>query len=423
MTTEINDVRIGRWTLPERRWLGFAVLLALVLRIAFSFGYWVDRPLTVDQTEYLMLADNLRSGQGLTYDEPHRLMRSPGYPVFLAAVQTVHPGVEVVKAAQTVLGAISVLLVAALARRLGGTRTAVVAAFLMACYPPQIFQPGYILSETLFTALALATLVLGWHALDAPTPGSTGAAGMALGITVLTRPEFLLFAGLLTMALIWSKRVSMATTLLAVTMVTVAPWPLYNVLVHDRMIMLSSRGGPNLWMGNNEHAVGDGDVSGNAAMDAAYQTISRANQTLSPEQVERVFYAETFAYIREHPLHFLGNTARKAFYFWVPIGRSYQQRSGLFWAAQALSFIALLVLVARALPRFRRVEPTPIVLVALLASVYLTCLIFFPLARYRVPVFDPVLMAIAALTYQNASRRGVSAVSILGKDIATPTDV
>jgi len=71
----------------------------------------------------------------------------------------------------------------------------------------------------------------------------------------------------------------------------------------------------------------------------------------------------------------------------------------------ALSFIALLVLAVRALPTFLRVRPFPIVPVALLASVFVTCLIFFPLARYRVPVFDPVLIAIAALSYQAGSRR------------------
>ena len=66
MSTPVNDVRIGPWNLPERYWLGLAVLLALTVRLAFAFGYWVDKPLTVDQVEYLMLADNLQVGKGLT---------------------------------------------------------------------------------------------------------------------------------------------------------------------------------------------------------------------------------------------------------------------------------------------------------------------------------------------------------------------
>jgi len=70
-------------------------------------------------------------------------------------------------------------------------------------------------------------------------------------------------------------------------------------------------------------------VSGNIAMETAYERILRTDPELSPEQVEQIFYAETFRYVRDQPLHFLGNMARKAFYFWVPIGTSYQHRSGL----------------------------------------------------------------------------------------------
>ena len=411
MTIDATPVRVGRWAMPEYRWLGLAVLLALVLRLAFAFGYWVDRPLTVDQIEHLMLADNLQDGAGLTYDEPYRLMRSPGYPVFLAIVRSVVPGTDGVKAIQSVLGAISVLLVAALARRLGGPHSAVFAGFLMACYPPQVFQPAYLLSEALFTSMALATLILCWRVLAASHGvdpksfilGPTTLAGVALGLTVLTRPEFLLFPGLLSLYLLLSQRGVLAAVLLAVTVAVVAPWPLYNALIHDRVVMLSSRGGPNLWMGNNEHAVGDGDVSGNVEMAAAYQAILNANRSRPPEQVERIFYAEALDYVRARPMHFLRNMARKAFYFWVPVGQSYQQRSRLFWTAHALSFVALLVLTALALPRFLHVRPVPVVLVALLASAYLTCLIFFPLARYRVPVFDPVLISMAALGWRRSS--------------------
>ena len=411
MTIQANDLQIGRWALPERRWLGLAVLLALVCRLVFAFGYWVDQPLTVDQIEYLMLADNVQAGRGVTYDEPHRFIRSPGYPLFLAMVRAAVPGIGGVKVIQSLLGAMSVLLVATMARRLGGPPASVAAAFVMACYPPQIFQSAYILGETLFTAMALATLVLCWRPAETPaheaadaTLGPMALAGVAVGLTVLIRPEFLLFAGLLTLYLVGSKRVKRAAVLVVAMAITVAPWPLYNLVVEERVVMLSSRGGPNLWMGNNEHAVGDGEVSGNAAMEVAYQDILLSNRDLPPEQVERVFYAETLDYVRQEPLHFLANAARKAFYFWVPVGPSYQQRSRLFWTAHALSFIALMVLVARALPKFVQIEPRPIVPVALLASVFLTCLIFFPLARYRVPVFDPVLMSIAALNWHPRRR-------------------
>ena len=98
--------------------LVLAVGLGLAARLTFSLVYWVDRPLTVDQTEYLMLAESFVDGQGLVYqDDESRLMRSAGYPVFIAAVFTVWRSITAVKIAQSLLGALTVLLVAALAHR------------------------------------------------------------------------------------------------------------------------------------------------------------------------------------------------------------------------------------------------------------------------------------------------------------------
>ena len=40
--------------LPRVVW--FAVSVGVAARLAFSFGYWVDKPLTDDEREYLLLA-------------------------------------------------------------------------------------------------------------------------------------------------------------------------------------------------------------------------------------------------------------------------------------------------------------------------------------------------------------------------------
>lgn len=400
-------VNLAGMRLPEHRWTLIAFLLALVLRLAFAFGYWIDQPLTIDQVEYLMLAENLQAGEGLVYDEPS-LMRSPGYPVFLAAVQSIVPGVQSVRLVQSILGALAVFLVATLARRLAGSRAAVAAAFLIAVYPPQLFQTAYILSESLYTLLALTTLLatIRLHEATPPSPATPPLrelliAGTLAGITVLTRPEFLLFLGLIGLYLVATRRHVAGVLLAAVVILVIAPWPIYNVVSHDRVVMLSSRGGPNLWMGNSALAIGDGDVSANPPMREQYRTILRENQHLTPEEIERVFYRHTFADIRADPVRFATNMVRKAVYFWVPIGPSYRVRSTLFWGAQALSFLTLLALSAAAAPRLRRLQPPPVVLALLLASVYMTCLVFFPLTRYRVPVFDPVLIACAATLWSS----------------------
>ena len=54
---------------PRAVWL--AVAAGLVLRLAFGFGYWVGKPLTHDEREYLALAESLSEGRGFTYGPGH----------------------------------------------------------------------------------------------------------------------------------------------------------------------------------------------------------------------------------------------------------------------------------------------------------------------------------------------------------------
>ena len=75
---------------------------------------------------------------------------------------------------------------------------------------------------------------------------------------------------------------------------------------------------------------------------------------------------------------------------------SYQNHSRLYWISQALSYLLLLPVAAIGFVQLARRHPQPVVLWMLAASSFLTCFIFFPLARYRIPVFDPVMIVCAA---------------------------
>ena len=148
------------------------VIAGLVLRLAFALVYWVGQPLTHDEREYLALARSVARGDGFTYpaDEPspgtgQQFGRAPGYPLFLAALGVSAPSDHPprrVRIAQACVGALGIWLMASIARRAAGDRAAIVAAAVAAVYPPLVFMPAYVLSETLYSTLALAiALVLG----------------------------------------------------------------------------------------------------------------------------------------------------------------------------------------------------------------------------------------------------------------------
>ena len=67
-------------------------MVGVLRRLAFSLGYWNDKPLTRDEHEYLSLARSLAAGHGFVYDDVMRtgpiepFGRAPGYPAFLAVV-------------------------------------------------------------------------------------------------------------------------------------------------------------------------------------------------------------------------------------------------------------------------------------------------------------------------------------------------
>jgi hypothetical protein len=117
-----------------------AVTIALGARLAFGFGYWIGKPLTHDEQEYLALAENLARGRGFTYEGhgaalgEERFSRPPLYPVFAAAVAAgpLRRGdrpaaIRRLKIAQAIVGAAGVAIVGHLARAAGVNAAAWVA--------------------------------------------------------------------------------------------------------------------------------------------------------------------------------------------------------------------------------------------------------------------------------------------------------
>ena len=129
-----------------RRLILAAAAAALALRLAFGFLYWVDKPLTHDEHEYLALARGVAS--------PAR-----------------------VKVAQSLVGALTVWLIGLIALYGAGPRAGVWAAGLAAAYPPLVSMPSYALSETFYSAVALATAFVLQLAVDRTRDDQITGAG------------------------------------------------------------------------------------------------------------------------------------------------------------------------------------------------------------------------------------------------------
>src|SRR3954454_8766125 len=110
-----------------RRLILIAAALGFVLRLAFGLFYWVDKPLTHDEREYLALSQSLAAGDGFVYGPGHdtgtaqQFGRAPLYPLFLAAIgagaHDYNSSPARVKIAQSLVGALAVWIIGMIAIR------------------------------------------------------------------------------------------------------------------------------------------------------------------------------------------------------------------------------------------------------------------------------------------------------------------
>ena len=406
---ETGDHRLSRTLLA-------ALAAALVVRLLFAFLYWIDKPLTHDEREYLSLASSLAEGRGFTYDElapgeaqPERFGRAPLYPFFLSSLarattpSTLVPAIKIV---QAMLGTMTVLLVALVANRASGHRAAAYAGWISALYPPLAWMSSFVLSETLYSVVAFANVLLLCPMIDAKqgsAPQSQArpgrrlvAAGVVGGLAALTRPAHIVFLGLVGLWLLAARRYSWAVLVALGALATIGPWTIRNYMTYGRPVLIASEGGITFWTGNHPLSPGEGDMAANPAIKLDNLRLRAAYPDLSPEELEPIYYREAFAAIRANPVWWAGLEVRKLFYLWVPVGPSYMLHSRLYRLASWISYGMLLPLGVLGFLVLARRQTRPYALWLLLLSAVLACLIFLPQERFRVPVIDPALIVGAA---------------------------
>jgi hypothetical protein len=413
--------------LPRVVWLAIAV--GLVLRLGFGLGYWVGKPLSHDEREYLLLARSLTLGHGFTYagldGRPlpgEHFGRAPVYPLLLAAVIAAIPGsiegagdgpsdppvaprtIAAVKVLQACLGSAVILLLALLGWAAAGHGGAVTAAWLAATYPSLVWIPAFVFSETLFMVVALTAALLltpqdaGGQTQTRPRLSRAAGIGLLLGAGVLVRPVMLFFILLVVAWWWWGRARAHAVVLVCAAALVVMPWSIRNTLTYGRFVAVASEGGITFWTGNHPLAIGEGDLAANPALKRANVAFRERHAGLDAEALEPLYYREALDWIRAHPVDWLALEGRKLFYAVVPVGPSYRLHSPLYIWGSVLPYLSALVAAIMGAVRLarRRRLPTPLLLLA--GSTLLVSLAFFPQERFRIPTIDPVLIVLAAGT-------------------------
>jgi 4-amino-4-deoxy-L-arabinose transferase-like glycosyltransferase len=393
------------------RAVGLAVAAGLALRLLFGLGYWTGKVLTRDEREYLSLARGLASGHGFTYDASLTaspitpFSRAPGYPAFLALVGGGRAGTEAVpasvKIAQSFVGAAGIIMVALLARRMGGARAGVAAAWLAAIYPPLVWISAYAFSEALFWPIGLLAAWSFSRALDrgsSRTASRLFLAGVIAGAGVLVRPAMLFFLVLAAAWLLWRRRaVGSIAALACGAMLVVLPWTARNYVEFHHVVLVAAEGGVTFWTGNHPLARGEGDFAANPSLRTASEAFRAAHPAATEEALESIYYRDALHWIATHPVAWLDLEARKVFYLIVPIGPSYTLHQPAYRWTSVCAYLLVLPLAIAGLVRLGARAGTAPGLSLLVASSVLASLLFFPQERFRIPIVDPALVIGASM--------------------------
>lgn len=405
--------------------LGRLVALGLALRVlaADAVQWYAGRKGVVcvfpDTGYYWLLAGKIRRGEPYEVvdfgDLPRFALRTPGYPLFLAACQSAF-GLRALPArlVQAALGALCVWLVARLVTRtLGegpaptpagarGVRRwtpALVAAAIAAVDPYTVANSAFLLSEALFLPLMLAAqlgLAACWGSEN--SPGTAGLwwrallTGAASGAAVMVRPSWSLYVPLVSICWVvlagrasrgGALRAARGAVFLAVGAAAVmSPWWARNAAIYGRFVPTALWMGASLYDGLNPSADGDSDMRFLG---------SDRFWPLDEETQDAALRSEALAFARGNPGRVLTLAAVKAGRFWSPWPNAEAFRSAWLVApalAVTLPVFALMALGAWGLRRDGRA----LVLLGLpLLYTFLLHLVFVSSMRYRVPVMVPAL--------------------------------
>ena len=403
-------------TLPAIVAAGAALRLAWVL-------YASRQPQTLaDPAFYSYFAESIADGDGYVLpDGAPTAYYPPGYPVFLGVVLWAVRGIglsshvpTVAGGANVVLGAASIVLVFAVARRVFDERVGLVAAALFAFWPNLVFHAGVALTETLFNFLLLAAvlvLVAGRWEDRRFAPGRLVAAGVVLGLATYVRPISVLVLPVL--ALAWwragfgARRALGHAAVVGATLVAVlVPWTVRNADAMGAFVPISTNTGDNLCIGRHDGATGAFRLAPECL--DGYEDLPRPESELrrNDDGTEKAL-----RYLREHPGEEAALVLKRAWHTirddhdGIAAAESYGEdpflperlRSALAWVADGWFYVVGALGVVGAALAWRGADHRRRLVVLTMVAMALPPLLFFGDTRFKVPVVPFLAMTAAAL--------------------------
>jgi 4-amino-4-deoxy-L-arabinose transferase-like glycosyltransferase len=300
----LGDRLLGFAT-PGRTRLLVALGLALRLVAVLTFPVYPLVDNTEDTEIYDFGAKSLAAGQGYRWGDQPTAFFPIGWPLLLSMAYRVG-GVSADTGQWLNFGFSIVLLFAgwALGRRLLGAAGGRLVAIVLALAPHHVVYPAFLMSETSFTALFTASLLV--LASDAARLRNAAGAGLLMGMATLVRgpslvyPLFALAAARFVRGASIGRTIVVAVVFGLALLVPLLPWGARNHAVFGRWVLVANDGGMNFLMGNHPGATG-----------ARQEPPEGLPNTGDEVADDREGYRRGLEFIRERPLEFVALWPKK----------------------------------------------------------------------------------------------------------------
>jgi len=394
---------------------------------------------------------DVAEGRGLGSEA---MFRAPLYPWTLGVIYTAGPDNRffLVELFQHLLGAIACVFMYIAGREVFGRRAGIAAGIIAALYGPLIYYEGEILAETLFIFLAAGAIAMFVYGAVRGMGLPILAGGFFLGMSVITRPNILPFVPV---AVIWAyfagrgigvgKRFAWAAAVAIPVALILGAMGARNYALSGRLVVVSSQGGSNFYLGNNPEADGmppptrmtygatvkyrDGVevASANIVAPAGEASSNPAARSAAVADASDIMYRAAWSYIAANPGAWFKLVVRKTALFWndyeIRNGKSYyfQKRysSLLRFLPMTFGMVAVLGIVGMIFG-YERGKALPWILMALYCAVFAgTVIMFFVCDRLRLPIVVTLIPAAGAgvdriISAVSARRHLIPAMSAAG---------
>ena len=416
---EISDPKTDTY------WLLGIIALAACVRIVFALQT-TDDPfrglLFLDSRVYHLLAAEIANSN---FWGSEVFFRAPLFPYILAITYKLF-GLEsaAIQVFHALLGIGTVVLTYLIANIHFGRRVARIAGICTALYPTLYFFELSLMP----TALEVFTFTAAVYCLSRYQKNRTNVAlaiaGIVLGLAALSRPTILSYVLVLPLWLWLLERKqnwkSIATKMIWVVVpmaIVILPVTIRNYMIEPDLVMISSQGGANFFIGNNQNADGQtvsfpfGQTPLNRYEDhiwSASQFIaeSKLRRELTSAEVSDYWFDQGMQFVTSHPADAIGLFVRKSYYLFCgeelfnntnPLApREYSQLYALSIWQKGINFpfgiVAPLFLVGSVMLLIQRDKRW--LLLFFVASQAATIALFFVSSRFRQP-FLPIMIIIA----------------------------